>query len=352
MFEMETKKNILERLKNYYTEVAGDKVNLVEGGFIWDMLSSNSNEFEKVYAELALVIEAAFPQTSWGPWLTMKSEEHGVIRREATNSSAILTITGQAGITVPEGSLFSTNDGKNFLSIESKKIEDNGTVDIKAQSQDTGENYNVDAGTITKIPVSIYGVVAVTNKNAAYDGFDEEDDETLLKRLLFKARNPATSGNNNHYIIWATEVAGVGEVRVIDLWNGNGTVKVIITDANNNIASEDLVEKVYEYIEEQRTIGATVTVVSVTELKLSIELKVTNGTANTEGIKEAINNYFKQNVFESEYVSYALIGSIILQNAATTGVLDYEDLKINNDVKNISLTDEQLPVVSEVNIIE
>ena len=45
MFEMETKKNILERLKNYYTEVAGDKVNLVEGGFIWDMLSSNSNEF-------------------------------------------------------------------------------------------------------------------------------------------------------------------------------------------------------------------------------------------------------------------------------------------------------------------
>lgn len=352
MFEMETKKNILERLKNYYTEVAGDKVNLVEGGFVWDLLSSNSKEFEKVYAEIALIIEAAFPQTSWGDWLTKKAEEHGVIRREATSANVILTITGQSGITVQEGALFSTIDGKNFLTIENKKIENRGTVDIKAQSQDTGVICNVDAGTITKIPVSIYGVVAVTNKNAAYDGYDEEDDETLLKRLLFKARNPATSGNNYHYMVWATEVSGVGEVRVIDLWNGNGTVKVIITDANNNIASKDLVEKVYEHIEEQRTIGATVTVVSVTELKLCIELKVTNGTANTEGIKEAINNYFRQNVFKSEYVSYALIGSIILQNTATTGILDYADLKLNNDIENIPLSNEQLPVVSEVKIIE
>lgn len=38
MFEMETRKNILERLKQYYTETAGDKVNLVEGGFAWDTL--------------------------------------------------------------------------------------------------------------------------------------------------------------------------------------------------------------------------------------------------------------------------------------------------------------------------
>lgn len=28
MFEMETRKNILDRLKQYYTEIAGDKVNL------------------------------------------------------------------------------------------------------------------------------------------------------------------------------------------------------------------------------------------------------------------------------------------------------------------------------------
>ena len=55
MFEMETRKNILDRLKQYYTEIAGDKVNIIEGGFAWDTLSANSKEFEKAYAEMALI---------------------------------------------------------------------------------------------------------------------------------------------------------------------------------------------------------------------------------------------------------------------------------------------------------
>ena len=348
MFEMETRKNILDRLKQYYTEIAGDKVNIIEGGFAWDTLSANSKEFEKAYAEMALIIEASFPQTSWGNWLTKKAEEHGIIRQEATNSSVILTITGQAGVAVSEGALFSTNDGKNFITVETKKIESTGTVDIKAQSQDVGTSCNVDAETIIKIPMSIYGVSSVINKSAAYDGFDEE----LLERLLFKVQKPATSGNPYHYVQWATEVTGVGGVKVIRLWNGPGTVKVIITDANNGIASEDSIEKVKNHIEEQRPIGATVTVVSLEPVKINIELKVTSGTASIEGIKNAVNDYFKKNIFNATYVSYAVIGGIILNNSATTGVLDYTDLKINNNTENIPLTDEQMPTVNKVKIIE
>uniref|UniRef100_UPI00258D04FB baseplate J/gp47 family protein n=1 Tax=Megamonas sp. TaxID=2049033 RepID=UPI00258D04FB len=204
----------------------------------------------------------------------------------------------------------------------------------------------------TKIPMSIYGVSAVTNKNSAYDGFDEETDEELLERLLFKVQKPATSGNPYHYVQWATEVTGVGGVKVIRLWNGPGTVKVIITDANNGIASEDLIEKVKNHIEEQRPIGATVTVVSLEPVKINIELKVTSGTASIEGIKNAVNDYFKKNIFNATYVSYAVIGGIILNNSATTGVLDYTDLKINNNTENVPLTDEQMPTVNEVKIIE
>ena len=351
MFEMETRKNILERLKQYYTETAGDKVNLVEGGFAWDSLSANAKEFEKAYAEMALIIEASFPQTSWGDWLTKKAEEHGIIRQEATNSSVILTVTGQAGVAVSEGALFSTNDGKNFITVETKKIESTGTVDIKAQSQDVGVSCNVDAETIIKIPMSIYGVSAVTNKNSAYDGFDEETDEELLERLLFKVRQPATSGNKNHYIIWATNVEGVGGVKVLPLWNGNGTVKVIITNAENEIATEDLIAKVQNYIDEQRPIGATVTVVSPKPLNIDIGLKVTKGSGNPNEIKNVVNDFFKTTAFEREYVSYAQVGKVILEKTAT-GVQDYSDLTLNNKAENIALTDEQLPTVGQVYLIE
>lgn len=351
MFEMETRKNILDRLKQYYTETAGDKVNIIEGGFVWDTLSANSKEFEKAYAEMALIIEASFPQTSWGDWLTKKAEEHGIIRQEATNSSVILTITGQAGVAVSEGALFSTNDGKNFITVETKKIESTGTVDIKAQSQDVGTSCNVDAETIIKIPMSIYGVSSVTNKSPAYDGFDEETDEELLERLLFKVRQPATSGNKNHYVIWATNVEGVGGVKVLPLWNGNGTVKVIITDAKNEIASEDLIAKVQNYIDEQRPIGATVTVVSPKPLNIDISLKVTKGSGNPNEIKNVVNDFFKTTAFEREYVSYAQVGKVILEKTAT-GVQDYSDLTLNNQTENIALTDEQLPTVGQVNLIE
>lgn len=56
--------------------------------------------------------------------------------------------------------------------------------------------------------------------------------------------------------------------------------------------------------------------------------------------------------FNATYVSYAVIGGIILNNSATTGVLDYTDLKINNNTENVPLTDEQMPTVNEVNLIE
>lgn len=297
------------------------------------------------------MLKPLFRKLLGGDWLTKKAEEHGVIRQEATNSSVILTVTGQAGTTVQEGSLFGTNYGKNFLTIETGQIGQDGKVDVKAQSQDIGTSCNVDAETITKIPVSIYGVSAVTNNKPAYDGFDEETDAELLERLLFKVRQPATSGNKNHYIIWATNVDGVGGVKVLPLWNGNGTVKVIITDAENEIASEDLIAKVQNYIDEQRPIGATVTVVSPKPLNIDISLKVTKGSGNIDGIKNAVNDFFKTTAFKNEYVSYAQVGKVILEKTAT-GVQDYSDLTLNNQIENIALTDEQLPTVGQVNLIE
>lgn len=352
MFEMETKKTIIARLKQYYSEIAKNDVNLVEGGFTWDTLSANAKEFEKTYAEIALIVEAFFPQTSWGDRLTMRAEEHGIIRQEATNAVVILTITGQKRAIIPKDSIFATDDGKNFLLTENATIGDDGTVKAKAQAQEAGSNYNVDAGTITKIPVSIYGVQSVVNDEAAYDGFDEETDEELRERLFFKVRQPSTSGNKNHYITWATSVDGVGGVKVLPLWNGNGTVKVIITNAENEIASEDLITKVQNYIDEQRPIGATVTVVSPKPLNIDISLKVTKGSGNMDEIKNAVNDFFKTTVFESEYVSYAQVGKVILEKVATTGVQDYSDLTLNNQIENIMLTDEQLPTVGRVSLIE
>ena len=48
--------------------------------------------------------------------------------------------------------------------------------------------------------------------------------------------------------------------KVIPLWNGAGTVKIVIVDADNRPADSELISKVKEHIEENRPIGAEVTV--------------------------------------------------------------------------------------------
>lgn len=361
MFEAETRCAILERLKKYYAEFKGTDVSAVEGTFSFDTLAANAKEFEKAYAEMDLMMDAAFPQTSWGVYLDRLADElAGLSRRAATPAVVTLSISGTAGATVPAGSLFATASGTNFATDEAVKLDDKGTGTVKATAQSTGAGGNVAAGTITVIPVSIYGVSKVTNEAAAYNGYEEETDGALLERLLFAVRQPATSGNVYHYIEWSTSVSGVGAVKVLPLWNGNGTVKVIVVDANKDTPSEELLQSVRDTIAENAPIGATVTVTAPTLKTVNVSLKVTNGTGNADAIKTALTKYFNASVFGKNYttqkstdtvtVSYAQIGRIILDNSDTTGVNDYDDLTINSGTENIVCAVDNLPVVGTVTL--
>lgn len=361
MFEAETRSAILERLKKYYAEFKGMDVSAVEGTFSFDTLAANAKEFEKAYAEMDLMMDAAFPQTSWGVYLDRLADElSGLSRRAATPAVVTLSITGTAGATVPAGSLFATPSGTNFATDEAMKLDDKGIGTVKATAQSTGAGGNVAAGTITVIPVSIYGVSKVTNEAAAYNGYEEETDGALLERLLFAVRQPATSGNVYHYIEWATSVSGVGAVKVLPLWNGNGTVKVIVVDANKDTPSEELLQKVRDTIAENAPIGATVTVTAPVLKTVNVALKVINGTGDVDAIKTALTKYFKASVFGTNYttqkstdtvtISYAQIGRIILDNSDTTGINDYDNLTINSGKENIICAVDNLPVVGTVTL--
>lgn len=220
----------------------------IEGTFENDVLASNSFEFAKSEVEIEQLYKAAFADTSWGEYLTLRAAEFGIDRKPAVKAIGALTITGTKGIIVPQGSVFSTDNNVYFTTDAACTIADNGTVDVKITAQIAGTSGNVGANTIDKVPMSIPGVSKVINKDATHDGFEEETDESLLKRYLVHVRTPATSGNVMHYKEWALSVAGVGDVKVIPLWNGNGTVKVLVTDVNKNAASQELQKKVADYI--------------------------------------------------------------------------------------------------------
>ena len=92
------------------------------------------------------------------------------------------------------------------------------------------------------------------------------------------------------------------------------------------------------------------TVASFTPVAIDIALTATVGTGSEEGIQTAVNGYFKTVALTASYVSYAQVGNVILDESLLTGITDYKDLTLNDDVKNIELADDEIPVVGEVTL--
>ena len=212
---------------------------------------------------------------------------------------------------------------------------------------------NISIGAINRFPVTLPGLVSVTNSAPAEGGFDEESDEELRQRYFEKVSLPATSGSKYHYIMWAKEVSGVGDAKCIPLWNGNGTVKVIVIDANKGTASDELITEVTEHIEENRPIGAEVTVESASPKVIDISVSVVTAsgidmeTAKTK-VSESITKYLQKNAFSNTYISYAQIGGCIL---ACDEVSDYTNLLINGATDNVEILETEVPVLGGVTFV-
>ena len=341
MYEAREQETILKEMQSY-SKLPSSKV---EGTFENDILTSSSIEFAKTEVELEEAYKAFFVETSYGEYLDMLGEQFGVTRRAAVAATGEVQVTGTS--TIPSGSLFQTTGSVVFKSTKEVTVTaENNTVPIVCTLP--GAQGNTAEGTITQIPISIPGISAVTNAEATTGGTDEEDDDTYRERILFKVREPATSGNCNDYIEWATSVAGVGHVTVIPLWNGNGTVKVLVTDTDGNPASADIISAVTAKISGLHPIGADVTVIAPSVLGLTIALTPTKGGGDADAIKKVINNYFLSRSYTDKKVSYAKIGQLIIDNSDTTLVEDYDNLTINGATSNIVVDTEQIPSVIEV----
>ena len=345
MYKAREQKEILAELQDW----SESPLATFEGTFEYDVLASNSLEFAKMEVELEKMYEASFADTSYGDYLTMIAGEAGVIRRQATYAIGTVTVKGN-GI-IYAGALFSTPAGVRFEALEETAVDNE--ADINVQCTVAGTVGNVAAGAVANIPLSIPGITSVTNAEATHDGYDMEDDEDLKERYFFKVRKPATSGNKWHYVQWALEVEGVGTAKPWRAWAGPNTVKVIIVDSNMQAASDELCQKVWEHIEEERPVGAQVTVASAVPVPINIEATLTS-SIDEDAFRAAVLAYFKEVCHQmmlsdesTTYVSLARIGSLILTAGLAT---DYQEdsLKLNGLERNVVLTIEQMPALGEV----
>lgn len=264
-----------------------DDVNKTEGDYAWDSLDPVAIELALAALWAQEVLRRGFASKTFGAYLDLRAEEHGVFRKAAVKATGTsekgnpLTINGTAGTVITAGFRVATpadqvtnTPSVEFVTTKDYTIGPGGNVTVDIEAVTAGSKGNVPAGAINVVVTPVPGVTGVTNAAAITGGTDTESDASLLARYLIKKQNPSAGGNRADYINWAGEVAGVGGVSVVPVKYGNGTTGIAIIDTNKQPASQNLLDSVLDYIAapwshdvevESMTVGGSGTSIDATQ---------------------------------------------------------------------------------------
>ncbi|MEC1262560.1 baseplate J/gp47 family protein [Bacillus swezeyi] len=345
MFEDQTFDEIMERMLD---RVPAD-IDKRENSVIWNALAPAAAELAQSYIWLDTVLELVFADTAQGEFLDRRAAEAGLERQPATKAIRAGIFT--KGVRLPVGSRFFV-DNLYFQFTKGGNLE--------CETAGEAGNANLDGRSLLSLD-TIPGLESAVMGKLLVPGKEEETDEELYARYSVRVRREAVSANKQHYKQWAEEVDGVGRAKIFPLWDGDGTVKIVITNAKMEPASDTLVDKVKDYIdpdpgkgEGQAPIGATVTVESAVYKKVNIDVTVVPEPDYKiedvqKEIEEKIQSFFKEIAFTESIVRLSKINNIVFN---ADSVSDYSDVKINGDTKNLELKDEEIPKLGTVTILE
>jgi Uncharacterized homolog of phage Mu protein gp47 len=312
-----------------------------EGSVVYDALAPACYKLAEYYTQLNGYIDLVMADTAVDDYLDRIVAAHGLSRKPATY--AVRTVTTNEAVTI--GSRWAIDD---IVYDITAALSENT---YSATCETPGTVGNAYAGALSNIDNT--SDASATLGDIITSGDDIETDDALRTRFYEKVQTPATSGNADHYKQWALEVTGCGGAKVFPLWNGNGTVKILVVDENMAIDAT-LPASVAAYIETVRPIGAAVTVDSPTGLSISITANVKlDGSQTLDSVQtafaSALSDYLKSEVFVTYTVSYAKIGSLLLSVA---GVTDYDSLLVNTATANITIPDTDIPMAGTVTLTE
>jgi uncharacterized phage protein gp47/JayE len=343
-------------------------VDTTEGSFVWDAISPASIELATAAIWAAQVLQYGFAETTYGPYLDLRGDEVGLTREVAQAAAYSETFVGAPGTFVANGTVVCTpaDNVTNTASIEfttqaDATIPEGGSIGAPITAVVAGAAGNVALGAIAVMPVPINGVASLSNTSQTIEGVDTESDPAFLVRYLTKIQNPGTSGNKADYTNWALSVAGVGLIQVNPLWNGNGTVKVVLLGTDYTPAASPVVAAVQALIcpggeptgAGMAPIGATVTVAAATGVDINVTATMTlDGSVALEDVQTAfataLAGYLAGIAFAADpSPKYVKIGSLLLD---MKGVIDYADLLVNGGTANIAIAAGSVAVVGTVTL--
>ena len=319
-----------------------------QGSIIYDALAPACVELAQMYITLSGVYDLVFIDSSVGSSLDALVKQNGLTRKNATKSLR----KGEFNKEIPLGSRFS--DGDNSYIVK----ELISGFDYLLESETAGSIGNEYYGSLTPISY-VLGLTKAELTDVIEMGNDKETDEQLRIRYMETVTAPQFGGNISDYQNKVKELIGVGGCKVIPIWDGGGTVKLIITNSVGGVPTGGLINDVQEAIDPQgdqkglgiAPIGHVVTVEGAVASNLAIsatfvmEADISAGDIKPDA-NEVVDNYFSylSSIWDKEENLIVRISQIETRLLGISGVIDVSGVKINGSSSNLTLEENKIPL--------
>lgn len=332
-----------------------------EGSIIYDALAPAAAELAMSYIEMDVILNETFADTATREYLIRRAAERGVNPYPTTKALLKGIFKNREGnlLDIPIGSRFSLDD-LNYVAVE--KIEKG---QYKMECETAGSIGNKYFGSI--IPIEYIQHLATGELiEILIPGEDEEETESLRQRYFNSLESEAFGGNIADYKEKINKIQGIGGVKVYPVWNGGGTVKLVIIDSEYKVPSTSLISTVQNIIDPINNsgqgvgiapIGHKVTVERVVETLTTITTNITFQDGYVwEDIKpyveDKINEYYNDLAKEWADNSNLVvrISQVEVRLLDVTGILDIQDTSINGVQQNLVLDANSIPTLDVITV--
>ena len=320
-----------------------------EGSVLYTALAPAAVELQNMYLELDKILNETFASTASRENLIKRAEERGLSPQSATPAVWKASLIGAE---VPAGTRFYC--GSLNFTVQQKAEDGSYTL----QCEQPGTQGNSAAGALTPVGY-VQGLTSASLTELLIPGEDEEDTEAFRQRYLQSFDSNPCAGNTAYYRTFCHNLAGVGGVKVYPVWNGGGTVRLVLLNSEFQKPSDELIQQVQQAIDPPEQagqgvggapIGHTVTVqpVQETTVNLSFSISYEEGWSFEDvsaQVEQAIDSYFldlAKTWEESDGLTVRIswIESRILE---VEGIVDVGNTLLNGEAANLSLASDFIP---------
>jgi len=266
-----------------------------------------------LYGYLDWLARQLMPDTAEAEHLARWASIWGVDRKAATPAKATATATGANGTAIPAGTEAQRVDGARYRVLSAANIAA-GSAALAIEALDAGPDASLTVGDQLTLSSAIAGVNAALTVTAATEGTAEEEDTSLLARLLDRIRTPPQGGSAHDYVAWALAQPGVTRAWAWGEWMGAGTVGLaFVMDGRENILplAAD-VEAVAAALDALRPVTAELFVFAPAPAPVDIVLRIAPDTPEVRAaIEGEIADFFAREAEPGGTIWLSRLGEVV-----------------------------------------